>query len=139
DAAQFSGDASEAGLAPEGNGYFSAHVPFAEAGRRYRFRLDSGAFPDPASRFQPEGPHGPSQLVDPRRFSWTDAGWKGVRPEGQVIYELHVGTFTSEGTWNAATHELPELAALGITVIELMPVADFPGRFGWGYDGVNLF
>ncbi|HSG39093.1 MAG TPA: malto-oligosyltrehalose trehalohydrolase, partial [Thermoanaerobaculia bacterium] len=97
------------------------------------------AFPDPASRFQPEGPHGPSQVVDPSTFQWTDRDWRGVTREGQVIYEMHVGTFTPEGTWAAAARELPELADLGITVLELMPVAEFPGRFGWGYDGVDLF
>src|SRR5207302_4442933 len=95
--------------------------------------------PDPVSRFQPHGPHGPSQVVDPARFLWTDQAWKGVGLAGQIIYELHVGTFTREGTFNAARRELAELAALGITAIELLPVADFPGRCGWGYDGVGLF
>src|SRR6185436_8745817 len=93
----------------------------------------------PVSRFQPEGPHGPSRVVDPARFQWTDSQWRGVTLEGQVIYELHVGTFTREGTWGAARRELPELADVGVTVVELMPVADFPGRFGWGYDGVGIF
>jgi maltooligosyltrehalose trehalohydrolase len=78
-------------------------------------------------------------MIDPRRFAWTDFAWPGVSLEGQVIYEMHVGTFTPEGTWQAALDRLPELARLGITVLEVMPVADFPGRFGWGYDGVNLF
>src|SRR5699024_10693825 len=95
--------------------------------------------PDPASRFQPFGPHGASQVVDPSLYRWSDASWRGVRLEGQVFYELHVGTFTREGTWRAAAAELPRLADLGITTIELMPVADFSGRRGWGYDGVNLF
>ena len=127
-------------LHPEPSGYFSAVLPQAADGDRYRFRLDGGeAFPDPASRFQPEGPHGPSQVVDPSRFPWSDSAWPGASIEGQVIYELHVGTFTREGTWEAARRELPELASLGITVVELMPVADFPGRFGWGYDGVGLY
>jgi maltooligosyltrehalose trehalohydrolase len=121
------------------NGYFAGCVPEARAGMLYKFRLDSGSFPDPASRFQSMGPHGPSQIIDPGRFEWTDANWRGVTREGQVIYELHVGTFTREGTWRAAAEQLPELMRLGITVIELMPIADFPGRFGWGYDGVNLF
>src|SRR5262249_61530593 len=103
-------------------------------------RLDGpDSYPDPASRFQPEGPHGPSQLIDPGRFAWTDRAWKGVALAGQIIYEIHIGTFTREGTWAAAAGQLPELAAAGFTVIEVMPVAEFPGTFGWGYDGVNLF
>ena len=127
-------------LSPERGGYHSGLVPELAAGARYRYRLDAGdAFPDPASRFQPEGPHGPSEVVDPARFSWTDRDWPGVRREGQVLYELHVGAFTPEGTWTAAARELPALAELGVTLIEVMPVADFPGRFGWGYDGVDLF
>src|SRR5262249_7128802 len=97
-------------LTAEGNGYFSG---FAEAGdgTRYRFRLDgdSTLYPDPASRFQPDGPHGPSQVVDPTRFRWTDSGWRGVGRDGQVLYEMHVGTFTPEGTWEAAAREMPEL------------------------------
>jgi maltooligosyltrehalose trehalohydrolase len=122
-------------------GYFSGLAEGAAAGALYRFRLDGeeNLYPDPASRFQPEGPHGPSQAIDPDAYSWRDAGWSGVRPEGQVVYEMHVGTFTPEGTWEAAARELPELARLGITVLEIMPIADFPGRFGWGYDGVDLF
>jgi len=128
-------------LESEQSGYFSAHVPEATADTLYRFRLDEGlqSYPDPASRFQPQGPHGPSQVIDPTRFEWTDADWKGVGAEGQVLYEMHIGTFTQEGTWEAACRELAELAAADITVLEVMPVADFPGRFGWGYDGVNLF
>jgi maltooligosyltrehalose trehalohydrolase len=128
-------------LQAEGNGYFSGLVRVAKAGTLYRFRLDGAEklFPDPASRFQPEGPHGPSQVIDPTSYTWTDEEWRGVGREGQVLYEMHVGTFTRAGTWRAAATELPELVALGITVIELMPVAEFAGRFGWGYDGVNLF
>ena len=127
-------------LEPEPSGYFSGVVRAATAGTLYRYRLDGGdGFPDPASRFQPEGPHGPSQVIDPSTFPWTDQGWGGVAIEGQVIYELHVGTFTSEGTWEAAARELEELADLGVTVIEAMPIHEFPGRFGWGYDGVDLF
>lgn len=126
-------------LNPDGEGYFSVFVPDVSDGQLYRFGLDSGIYPDPASRFQPQGPHGPSQVIDPERFAWTDRDWKGVEREGQVLYEMHIGTFTSEGTWRAAIRQLPELANLGITVLEVMPVADFPGRFGWGYDGVNLF
>jgi maltooligosyltrehalose trehalohydrolase len=121
-------------------GYFSGLVPGAGAGTLYRYRLDNGgAYPDPASRFQPEGPHGPSQVVNPAAFRWSDQDWRGAGLEGQVIYEMHVGTFTREGTWDSAARELSELAATGITVLEIMPVADFAGRFGWGYDGVDLF
>jgi maltooligosyltrehalose trehalohydrolase len=127
-------------LAPEKNGYFSAHVPGARPGTLYRYRLDGGeSFPDPASRFQPEGPHGASQVVDAAAFRWTDAAWRGARLEGQVIYEMHIGTFTREGTWAAAARELPRLADTGITLLEIMPIADFAGTFGWGYDGVDLY
>jgi maltooligosyltrehalose trehalohydrolase len=126
-------------LEAESGGYF-AGLANAGAGALYRFRLDGGdAFPDPASRFQPQGPHGPSQVVDPAGFVWHDAGWQGRELADQVISEIHIGTFTKEGTWNAARRELPELARAGITTIEVMPVSDFPGRFGWGYDGVGLF
>jgi maltooligosyltrehalose trehalohydrolase len=125
----------------ENKGYFSGVIETAGDGALYRFRLDGGArlYPDPASRFQPEGPHGPSQIVDPTKFRWTDYNWRGVNMRGQVIYEIHIGTFTREGGWASATRELDELARLGITLLEVMPVADFPGNFGWGYDGVNLF
>ena len=133
--------AGEHRLSAEEGGYFSATVAGAEGGDRYRFRLGGGEnlYPDPASRFQPEGPHGPSQVVDAAAFGWTDSDWRGVSLLGQVLYDMHVGTFTREGTWAAAARELPELAEAGITVVEVMPVADFAGRFGWGYDGVNLF
>ena len=127
-------------LVREDDGYFSGNAADVREGDTYRFRLDGGdAFPDPASRFQPEGPHGPSLVVNPATFRWSDQSWAGVQLAGQVIYELHIGTFTQEGTWDAAIRELPELARLGISVIEVMPVAGFAGRFGWGYDGVNWF
>jgi maltooligosyltrehalose trehalohydrolase len=128
-------------LVYEDNGYFSAVIESARSGMRYRFRLDHGdrLFPDPASRFQPEGPHGPSQIVSPAGYRWKDDAWPGVLIRNQVIYEMHIGTFTLEGTWNAAREMLPQLAELGITLLEVMPVADFPGNFGWGYDGVDLF
>jgi maltooligosyltrehalose trehalohydrolase len=128
-------------LTAEADGYFAGAVTFAKPRTRYRFRLDRGKelFPDPASRFQPDGPHGPSEVVDPSVFRWTDDGWQGVSRDGQVVYEMHIGTFTPEGTWAAAAEQLAELKNLGMTVLEVMPVADFPGRFGWGYDGVNLF
>ena len=126
-------------LKPEGDGYFSATAPIGVGGR-YRYRLDAATvYPDPASRRQPEGPHGPSEVVDPDAFRWSDGSWPGLSRTGQVIYEMHVGAFTREGTWEAASRELPELARLGVTVVEMMPVAEFPGRFGWGYDGVALF
>jgi len=128
-----------AALTPEGDGYFSAVVPWARAGDLYRYRLDGGdLYPDPASRFQPEGPFGPSRVVDPSAFAWTDSAWRGVELPGSVLYELHVGTFTEEGTWSAAAARLPDLAELGVTAVEVMPVADFAGGFNWGYDGVNL-
>src|SRR5215475_1835383 len=128
-------------LTPEGAGYFSGVIQHVGAGGLYRFRLDGEdrLYADPASRYQPGGPHGPSQIVDPARFEWTDHEWRGVELRGKVIYEMHIGTFTREGVWAAAMRELDELAGLGVTLIEVMPVADFPGKFGWGYDGVNLF
>ncbi len=129
------------------DGYWSAEIPGVVAGARYRFRLDganadphTAGFPDPASRAQPDGPHGPSEVVDPAAFAWTDAAWRGItEPARQVLYELHLGTFSPEGTWAGAAARLPALADLGVTTIEVMPVHQFPGRFGWGYDGVQLF
>jgi maltooligosyltrehalose trehalohydrolase len=128
-------------LLPEKDGYFAGYASDVGPGLPYRFRLDGGSqlYPDPASRFQPQGPHGPSEIFDPMDFEWTDSNWRGVGTEGQVLYEMHIGTFSKDGTWDAAARELAELADLGVTVLEIMPVADFPGRFGWGYDGVNLF
>ncbi len=127
-------------LTPEENGYFSAIVPHLKAGALYRYRLDQDrCYPDPCSRFQPQGPHGPSLVVEPHAYQWQDADWPGVRMQGQVIYEIHVGAFTAEGSFDAATRELPELQRLGVTLIEIMPVAEFPGRRNWGYDGVGLY
>ena len=131
-------DNSLAKLQPERNGYFSGIVETVRPGTLYKYKLDSGLFPDPASRFQPEGPHGPSQVIDPTAFRWSDSKWKGV-PAAQVIYEMHIGTFTPQGTYAAAREHLPKLVDLGITTLEVMPVAEFPGHFGWGYDGVDLF
>jgi maltooligosyltrehalose trehalohydrolase len=120
-------------------GYFSATHP-AAAGDRYRFRLDGkDAFADPCSRYQPEGPHAPSEVVDPSRYVWRDTDWAGVPASDRVLYELHVGAFTREGTYAAAAERLPELKQLGVTMLELMPLNGFPGAFNWGYDGVNLF
>ena len=128
-------------LAAESGGYFAGVVGAARAGSLYRFRLDGGSelYPDPESRFQPEGPHGPSQVIDPSTFPWSDHHWKGIEPQGQIVYEMHIGTFTPEGTWEAARRQLAELAETGITVLEIMPVAEFGGKRGWGYDGVDLF
>lgn len=128
-------------LMPEGNGYFSGKTEETGNGTLYRYRLDGNEnlYPDPASRFQPQGPHGPSQVTDPGTFEWTDSDWPGSSLKGLVLYEMHIGTFTKEGTLQAAGRELPELTDVGITAIEMMPVAEFPGKFGWGYDGVDLF
>lgn len=127
-------------LRAEGGGYFAGLAPGVRHGDRYKLRLggSSDLVSDPASRFQPDGPFGSSQLID-HRFPWTDQTWQGARIDGQIIYEMHIGTFTKEGTWRAAAAQLAELASAGITLLEVMPVSDFPGRFGWGYDGVNLF
>ncbi|TMQ09374.1 MAG: malto-oligosyltrehalose trehalohydrolase [Deltaproteobacteria bacterium] len=125
----------------EPGGYHAGFVPDLGAGARYRFRLGASdaLHADPASRYQPDGPHGPSEVVDPSAFPWSDAAWRGIPPERHVLYELHLGTFTPEGTWDAAAAHLGYLADVGITTIELMPVADFAGCHNWGYDGVNLF
>src|SRR6266481_562520 len=127
-------------LEAEEGGYFSG-VANIGSGACYRFRVNNaGNFhPDPASRFQPDGPHGSSCVVDPMKFQWMDRAWPGLKIKGQIMYEMHIGTFTREGTWRAATEQLAELARIGITVVEMMPIADFPRKFGWGYDGVNLF
>ena len=126
-------------LEREEGGYHSGVIDTARAGQFYKFALDTGEFPDPASRFQPQGPHGPSEIIDSRSYAWNDREWPGVKREQLVIYELHVGTFTEGGTWQTAMEQLPTLAKLGVTLIEVMPIADFPGEFGWGYDGVNLY
>ncbi len=124
----------------EGDGYFSGIADQAQAGDRYRYLLDGKLErPDPASRYQPEGVHGPSQVVDPAAFSWRDEEWRNPPLHDYLIYELHVGTFTSEGTFASIIPRLDYLADLGVTAVELMPVAQFPGDRNWGYDGVNLF
>lgn len=125
-------------LDAEPRGYHSGIVN-AAPGDRYGFRIADGVLPDPASRQQPDGPHGLSAFVDPRAFKWSDASWRGIKLRGQFLYEMHIGTFTPEGTWAAAAEKLPLLKDVGITVVEMMPVGDFAGRFGWGYDGVSLF
>jgi maltooligosyltrehalose trehalohydrolase len=127
-------------LEPAGHGWFEGRAPGIGAGARYRFRLPDGRLlPDPASRFQPEGVHGPSMVIDPAAFAWSDHGWRGVRLEDLVVYELHVGTFTPAGTFDGVVAQLPYLRDLGVTALELMPVADFPGSRNWGYDGAALF
>ncbi|WP_295986129.1 malto-oligosyltrehalose trehalohydrolase [uncultured Variovorax sp.] len=124
----------------DAQGWHRLTVPQAAQGDSYAFRLPDGTrVPDPASRFNPEDVHGPSRVVDPHGFAWTDDAWRGRPWEEAVVYELHVGTFTDEGTFEAARQRLEELAELGITAVELMPLADFPGRRNWGYDGVLPF
>src|SRR6202163_3106135 len=122
------------------DGWFEATVADAPAGTRYAFRIDGGTtVPDPASRFNPDDVHRPSMVVDPLAYEWRDAGWTGRPWEDAVFYELHVGTFTAEGSFAAAIERLDYLANLGVTAVELMPLADFPGRRNWGYDGVLPF
>ncbi len=134
------GPAREVPMDPEGDGWHRATVAEAGAGSLYRYRLDGGLLvPDPASRFQPAGVHGPSEVVVPEDYAWRDGDWRGRPWAETVLYELHVGAFTRTGTFAAVAERLDELADLGVTAIELMPVADFPGDRGWGYDGVCLF
>jgi len=122
------------------DGIWELFVPGICAGARYAYVLDEGdPRPDPASRFQPDGVHGWSEVIDPSAFVWTDDAWNGISPNQLVIYELHVGTFAGKGTFADVRSRLDYLRDLGITAIELMPVADFPGRWNWGYDGVALF
>src|SRR5216117_2712001 len=127
-------------LAPRGIGLFEARLDGVVEGARYRYRLDGERYrPDPASRYQPEGVHGPSMAVNPGSFPWTDQVFTGHALADLVIYELHVGTFTRVGTFEAIVPHLPHLVDLGVTAVELMPVAEFPGSRNWGYDGVHLF
>jgi maltooligosyltrehalose trehalohydrolase len=113
---------------------FEVLVPNVQPGTRYRIHKDGTPMPDPASRFQPEGVHGPSEVIDPQAYNWNDAAWQGVPHKDLVFYELHVGTFTPEGSYRAAQEKLPYLKDLGITAVELMPLAAFPGERNWGYD-----
>ncbi len=133
-------EATSFALTNEQNGYFSLFLPHLAEQSRYWYQFPSEQTPlaDPASRYQPEGPFGPSVVVNPA-FPWTDEHWSGVTITNQVIYEMHIGTFTPEGTFQAATSKLKQLAELGITLLEIMPINSFFGSFGWGYDGVNLF
>ncbi|RYZ00437.1 MAG: malto-oligosyltrehalose trehalohydrolase [Chitinophagaceae bacterium] len=124
-------------LRPEGGGYWTAVVPALGPGGRYKFRIDgAGELPDPASLAQPGGVHGPSAVVDPSRFRWTDSGWKNPALESYILYELHTGTFTADGTFAGIAAQLDHLVELGVNAIEIMPVAQFPGTRNWGYDGV---
>ncbi|HSD52173.1 MAG TPA: malto-oligosyltrehalose trehalohydrolase [Candidatus Methylomirabilis sp.] len=126
-------------LRPSAGGYFLGTAR-GEAGLRYFYLLDGERRrPDPASRALPEGVHGPSEVVDTTAFVWTDAGWRGLPLRDMVLYEIHVGTFTPEGTFDAVIPRLERLKGLGVTALELMPVASFPGARNWGYDGVGLF
>jgi maltooligosyltrehalose trehalohydrolase len=125
-------------LDPEGDGVFAGAMEAPE-GTDYYYRLDGIVRPDPRSRHQPQGVHGPSRVVDPSRFEWTDAGWTSGPRESLVFYELHVGTFTPQGSFDAIVEKLPHLADLGITALELMPICEFPGARNWGYDGVFPF
>lgn len=128
------------GMTRGADGWHRLQLPWAKAGDHYRYRLADGlCFPDPASRFNPDDVHGASQVIDPDAYVWQHTAWRGRPWEEAVIYELHIGTFTPEGTFAAAQARLPDLAQLGVTAIELMPLADFPGQRNWGYDGVLLF
>src|SRR6187551_3906150 len=136
-------DGAAAGVHPlsrNTEGLYETWIRGAAAGDRYTYALDDGDhLPDPASRFQPEGVHGPSQIVDPFSYVWHDSRWHPREPQDMILYELHVGTFTPAGTFDGVRTCLPYLRDLGITAIELMPVADFAGCRNWGYDGVALF
>jgi maltooligosyltrehalose trehalohydrolase len=136
----FAEGASSQTMSSAGSEYFEVFVPDIGPGVRYMYRVNGEhLFPDPASRFQPEGVHGPSMVVNPALYKWQDEAWAGIPLERLVFYELHVGTFTPEGTFNGVRQMLTYLRDLGITAIEIMPVADFPGRWNWGYDQAALF
>ena len=127
-------------MIPSTEGWHELVIEQAQVGDHYRYVLADGTMvPDPASRFQPHDVHGPSEVINPYAYQWRDTGWRGQPWHEFIIYELHVGTFTSEGTFQAAEERLDYLRDLGITAVELMPVADFPGKRNWGYDGVLLF
>jgi maltooligosyltrehalose trehalohydrolase len=122
------------------DGVWTTTVSGARVGLRYAYRLDGRRTrPDPYSRFQPDGVHGPSQVVDPQAFEWHDQDWRGLQARGLVIYQAHVGTATPDGTLDSLIAELPRLEALGVNAVQLLPLAEFPGQRNWGYDGVDLF
>jgi len=132
-----SGQRRESAMTPEGHGYFIHRQPQAEEGLRYAFKLADGRdYPDPASRWQPDGVHRPSAVFFPEAYGWSDAAWRGVARDALVLYELHAGLFTPEGTFAQIVPRLPQLLSLGVTAIELMPVAQFAGDRNWGYDAV---
>jgi maltooligosyltrehalose trehalohydrolase len=133
------GGSVEIAMTRDGRGAWHVDATDVRAGMLYRYRVDDALYPDPCSRFQPAGVHGASMIVDPSGYAWRDADWRGVSMHGQVVYELHIGSFTAEGTFDAAIGELEALREFGVTLIEIMPVAEFPGRCNWGYDGVGLF
>jgi maltooligosyltrehalose trehalohydrolase len=121
-------------------GYWTLETDQAATGDRYFYKLDNDyEFPDPVSRWLPDSIHGPTEIVDPEQYSWLDQDWKGITLDELIFYELHIGTFTSEGTFDAAVEKIPYLLDLGITCIEIMPVAQFPGSYNWGYDGASPF
>ena len=127
-------------LGKDDTGYFTGFAVGCPVGAIYRYCVNGHhRYPDPYSRYQPDGPHGSSQVVDPNSFQWSDAGWSGLDPSRQIVYEMHIGTFTPEGTYQSAGAQLEALRDLGITSVEILPVAEFVGAFGWGYDGVNWF
>src|SRR5215471_11875395 len=127
-------------MAALAGGWWSVRNPDAQAGADYWFLLDGGdPLPDPRSPWQPFGVHGPARFVDHSQFRWSDARWQAPPLSSAIIYELHIGTFTPEGTFESAIAQLKHLVSLGVTHVELMPVHEFPGEWGWGYDGVDLF
>ena len=133
-------DSDEYPLPDSGEGWRELILPQSRAGARYAYKVDEGPLvPDPASRFQPQDVQGRSLVIDPHTYTWEDAQWRGRPFEEAVLYELHIGTATPEGNYAALTKKLAELVDLGVTAIELMPLADFPGRRNWGYDGVLPF
>ena len=137
---QLSGRDGVLPMTTAGDGWYELSTGEAQAGSRYRYVLPDGSeVPDPASRYQPEDVHGPSEVIDPREYGWKDAGWQGRPWEEAVLYELHIGTFTQEGSFRAAVQRLDHLKRLGVTAIELMAVWDFAGNRNWGYDGVMLY
>ncbi|MDB9314241.1 malto-oligosyltrehalose trehalohydrolase [Spirulina sp. CS-785/01] len=135
-----SGDKRVISLSPEKNGYWHGILEGVSPNTRYQYLLDGELErPDPASHFQPQGVHGPSQVIDHSNFTWEDSQWRGLALEEYIIYELHVGTFTPEGTFTAIIPRLMELKSLGVNALEIMPVAQFPGTRNWGYDGTYLY
>jgi len=126
-------------MVAEPDGWFSLTTGKAGAGSRYRYSVDGAPYPDPASRYQPDSVHGASEVIDPAAYEWRDAGWNGRPWHELVIYELHLGAFSERGDFTGAIAHLDHLVELGVTAIELMPIAECPGRRNWGYDGVQWF